>query len=84
MTALMSKRLTDTFSNVVSERVVGDVIDLLEPGQKAGETTSVVLYWHPTKEGRSLLDLDGLGQEIWEGIDPKHYIDELRNEWGDR
>ena len=30
---------------------------------------------------RSLLELEGLGAEIWEGIDAQEYIDELRDEW---
>jgi hypothetical protein len=31
--------------------------------------------WH------SLLELEGLGAEIWEGIDPKKYIEEERRSW---
>ena len=30
---------------------------------------------------RSLLELEGLGQEIWQGIDPQTYVNELRKEW---
>lgn len=33
---------------------------------------------------RSLLELEGLGAEIWEGIDAQKYVDELRNEWEHR
>ena len=29
---------------------------------------------------RSLLELEGLGAEIWEGIDAQEYVNELRNE----
>ena len=32
----------------------------------------------------SLLELEGLGAEIWEGIDAQEYVDELRNEWEHR
>jgi hypothetical protein len=32
----------------------------------------------------SLLELRGLGKEIWEGIDAKEYVDELRREWDHR
>lgn len=31
---------------------------------------------------RSLLELEGLGAEIWEGVDAQAYVDELRDEWG--
>jgi len=33
---------------------------------------------------RSLLELEGLGEEIWQGIDAQSYIDELRGEWDQR
>lgn len=33
------------------------------------------------KKRRSLLELEGLGAEIWEGIDGQKYVDDLRNEW---
>jgi len=29
----------------------------------------------------SLLELEGLGAEIWQGIDAQRYVDELRQEW---
>jgi hypothetical protein len=32
----------------------------------------------------SILELAGLGKEIWEGIDAQEYVDQLRNEWDDR
>ena len=33
---------------------------------------------------RSLLELEGLGAEIWQGIDAQVYVDELRKEWDER
>ena len=33
---------------------------------------------------RSLLELEGLGKEIWKGIDAQEYVNELRNEWDHR
>jgi hypothetical protein len=33
---------------------------------------------------RSLLELEGLGAEIWEGVDAQEYVDELRKEWDHR
>jgi len=32
---------------------------------------------------RSLLELYGLGKEIWAGVDAQQYVDQLRSEWGD-
>lgn len=34
----------------------------------------------PPKE-RSLLELEGLGEEIWEGIDAQEYVNRMRDEW---
>lgn len=33
---------------------------------------------------RSLMELHGLGAEIWEGIDAQEYVNELRKEWDHR
>jgi hypothetical protein len=32
----------------------------------------------------SILELHGLGKEIWEGVDPKEYVGKLRDEWDER
>ena len=37
----------------------------------------------PNKK-RSIMELHGLGAEIWEGIDAQKYVDELRYEWEHR
>ncbi len=33
---------------------------------------------------RSLLELEGLGAELWEGVDAQQYVNELRKEWDHR
>jgi hypothetical protein len=33
---------------------------------------------------RSIMELEGLGAEIWEGIDAQEYVNELRKEWDHR
>jgi hypothetical protein len=37
-----------------------------------------------TPPSRSILELAGLGAEVWQDIDPQAYIDQLRSEWDDR
>lgn len=32
-------------------------------------------------ESVSLLELRGLGKELWKGVDPAKYVDEERNSW---
>ncbi len=43
------------------------------------------LVEHPTevveKPKRSIMELRGLGKEIWENIDPQEYVNGLRKEW---
>ena len=33
---------------------------------------------------RSILELHGLGAEIWEGVDAQEYVNQLRQEWDHR
>lgn len=35
----------------------------------------------PPIKKHSILELEGLGAEIWAGIDAQKYIDDTRNEW---
>lgn len=35
----------------------------------------------PEEPLHSLLELEGLGAELWEGIDPQKYIEEERKAW---
>ncbi len=35
-----------------------------------------------TKPRHSILELEGLGKEMWEAIDVDQYIEEERNSWG--
>ena len=36
------------------------------------------------KKPRSLLELEGLGADIWEGVDAQKYVDDLRDDWNGR
>jgi len=36
------------------------------------------------RERHSILELHGLGKEIWQGVDPKEYVRKLRDEWEER
>lgn len=33
---------------------------------------------------RSLMELEGLGAELWEGVDAQQYVNEIRAEWDRR
>ncbi len=49
----------------------------------AGELANGRGETEPNKK-RSIMELHGLGAEIWEGIDAQEYVNELRNEWEHR
>jgi len=36
------------------------------------------------RQRHSILELHGLGKEIWQGVDPKEYVRKLRDEWEER
>ena len=36
------------------------------------------------KDRRSIIELRGLGAEIWKDVDAQQYVNELRDEWGHR
>jgi hypothetical protein len=36
------------------------------------------------EQPRDLMDLHGLGKEIWEGVDAQAYVNHLRSEWDHR
>ncbi len=33
---------------------------------------------------RSIMELEGLGAELWQGVDAQKYVDMLRDEWDHR
>jgi hypothetical protein len=39
---------------------------------------------HASQPQRSLLELEGLGADMWQDIDAQQYVNELRKEWDHR
>jgi hypothetical protein len=39
---------------------------------------------HPPPPQRSLLELEGLGADMWPGIDAQQHVNDLRKEWEHR
>jgi len=46
-----------------------------------GEAASAVSV---PERPHNLLELEGLGAELWHGMDAQEYVDELRREWDNR
>jgi hypothetical protein len=40
------------------------------------------LHQHETERDASILELQGLGKEIWQGIAAQEYVDRERASWG--
>jgi hypothetical protein len=38
----------------------------------------------PAGKKRSILEFEGVGAEIWQGVDTQEYLNRLRREWDDR
>ncbi len=47
----------------------------------AQEVVYVLSQYLQAPPRRSIVGLRGLGKEIWKGVDPKTYIERLRDEW---
>ncbi len=45
------------------------------------ELSAMVNFPKLTKSKRSIMDLEGLGKEIWQGFDAQEYIDQERDSW---
>lgn len=39
---------------------------------------------HSDRARQSIMELHGLGREIWKGMDAQEYVNELRKEWDHR
>jgi hypothetical protein len=58
------------------------VLRIEAPTHLAPGPAQVVVVVSPVTEGTvDWSDAYGLGKEIWEGIDPQAYVNELRDEW---
>ena len=78
---------TPTTETPSVEQLYEEQIRSLTPEQKlrlialiAGELTEQI-HTLPQPRRRSLMELEGLGAEIWQGIDAQEYVDQLRSEW---
>jgi hypothetical protein len=80
---LVDREMSAPYAYVVSDKAIHDVTSLIDAEYTLGGLTSVFLRQTWTRR-HSILELRGLGREVWQGIDPKKYIDELRNEWDAR
>jgi hypothetical protein len=65
----------------VSKEVLRYVLRLLAA---AGAVNEHSPPWRRAPKARSILELRALGKEVWERVDPKEYVSDLRDEWDAR
>lgn len=82
MTAVTVEARYGSYPYVVSNWVIRDVERLLDVTATFSAVSMVGLT--PQMRRQSILELEGLGKEVWAGIDARQYIDELRDEWDAR
>lgn len=69
---------TGTYQDVLkrAQRLTStDQLRLLE------ELASILRRQDVGQKSRSILELQGLGKEVWREIDPEEYIDQERDSW---
>jgi hypothetical protein len=67
------------------QEIVREIPKLSFEERKALVTLLVETFTAPDGDNvRSILELEGLGAEIWDGIDAQEYVDQLRSEWDHR
>ena len=78
---ISAKELAAPYAYIMSEDLVAPVARLLVAAGVQVACTSV-LQCGPAPRRRSLMELEGLGSEIWAGEDAQQYVNRLRDEWG--
>ena len=84
MNGLTARDLNAPYPYVVSEEAIRHVRRLIRLALGTGTTTSVSIEQVLDEPRRSILELEGLGMEVWDGVDPQQYIEKLRDEWNTR
>lgn len=77
--------IEDVYCKHIRPRSRAERLRLIELASKdlAAEEPVEAPAEKPKKE-RSLLELEGLGKHLWEGIDAQEYVNQLRAEWDPR
>lgn len=81
MTVVTARELASLYPYVISENAVRDAKRLLDEAHGTALETSVFLSLVLREHARDILELEGLGKEVWDGVDPKQYVNELRKGW---
>ncbi len=70
-----TKNIYDEYIKPLSLEQRRALLDILQAELESGDDDG---------KRHSILELHGLGKEIWQGVDPQDYVNKLRNEWEER
>lgn len=72
----MADQLVDIYEKYLKPLPTAERLRLLDMA-----VHDLALVAQQVPENRSILELRGLGKEIWQGIDAQEYVEGLREEW---
>ena len=76
-----NKMSTTSVQKIYGELLSLDIAERFEVVRLAMDSLRKECTDVPTNQKRSLLELRGLGKEIWEGVDPVEYVKQERDSW---
>ena len=75
MTAYAYQEVLNEVANQARRLTLEEQLRLLE------DLAGIIRQQMSPKRKHSILELEGLGQEIWKGIDAQEYINQERDSW---
>ena len=75
MTTYAYREVLNEVANQAQKLTLEEQLRLLE------DLAGLIRQQMPPKRKHSILELEGLGQEIWKGIDAQEYINQERDSW---
>ena len=71
-------RLCKKKKSIPAKERLAQLIEKMTPDEQAAVLEVVRLMIRNRSKEHSIMELEGLGKEIWQGIDAQEYVDELR------
>ncbi|MBK9713562.1 MAG: hypothetical protein IPO81_20025 [Kouleothrix sp.] len=70
-----------TVAEIMEQAKALSVQERKELVKRLVDTLDTPVYKASPQEKHSILELAGLGAEVWKDIDAQEYVDQLRSEW---
>lgn len=80
--AVMS--VEELYEKYIKPRSIGERLRLVEITTRELANRDTVVLAEKEKPKRSIMELHGLGAELWKDMDTEQYVHQLREEWDRR